>query len=271
MTWQEALDYVQEMNRQCRFAYADWRVPNRRELRSLLSFQTSRPALPADHPFHGVFPAWYWTSTTAVINPAYAWYIDMHGGRMFYGGKDQSYLLWPVRGDGGTLLPVTGQQSCYDSRGKPVSCAGSGQDGEFQHGQPWPKPRFHLMPGMVHDRLTNLCWLRQADLCGKTVTWADALDAVKELNLHGDTPCCRLPNINELESLLDCAQANPALSRPLLFEDVQNGYWSSTTSMFEADWAWALYLDKGAVGVGQKAGSYFHVWPVCDFPGNKKQ
>ena len=36
------------------------------------------------------------------------------------------------------------------------------------------------------------------------------------------------------------------------------------TSAFEPDWAWALYLDKGAVGVGQKAGAYFHVWPVCD-------
>jgi hypothetical protein len=34
--------------------------------------------------------------------------------------------------------------------------------------------------------------------------------------------------------------------------------------MFEPDWAWALYLTKGAVGVGQKKGAHFSVWAVCD-------
>lgn len=37
--------------------------------------------------------------------------------------------------------------------------------------------------------------------------------------------------------------------------------WSPTTSAFEPDWAWTLYLDKGAVGVGQ-SGRHFHVWAV---------
>jgi hypothetical protein len=41
--------------------------------------------------------------------------------------------------------------------------------------------------------------------------------------------------------------------------DIQDGYWSSTTSTYEPDWAWALYLDKGAIGVGQKRGKHFHV------------
>ena len=48
------------------------------------------------------------------------------------------------------------------------------------------------------------------------------------------------------------------------FEDVQEAYRSSTTSMFEADWAWALYLLKGAVGVGRKSGAHFSVWAVRD-------
>jgi hypothetical protein len=34
--------------------------------------------------------------------------------------------------------------------------------------------------------------------------------------------------------------------------------------MFEPDWAWALYLTKGAVGVGQKKGEHFSVWAVRD-------
>jgi hypothetical protein len=64
--------------------------------------------------------------------------------------------------------------------------------------------------------------------------------------------------------MMDCGSYNPALPAGCPFEGVQEAYWSSTTSMFEPDWAWALYLIKGAVGVGEKQGAHFHVWPVCD-------
>lgn len=46
LTWQDALDFVADMNREQRFGQHDWRMPNRRELRSLLSLQTKLPALP---------------------------------------------------------------------------------------------------------------------------------------------------------------------------------------------------------------------------------
>ena len=52
LTWQEALDFVATMNREQRFGQRDWRMPNRRELRSLLSLQTKLPALPEQHPVH---------------------------------------------------------------------------------------------------------------------------------------------------------------------------------------------------------------------------
>jgi len=71
-------------------------------------------------------------------------------------------------------------------------------------------------------------------------------------------------DINELESLVDCSMHSPALPSGHPFEDIEDAYWSSTTSMFEPDWAWALYLTKGATGVGQKRGPHFSVWAVCD-------
>ena len=76
-----------------------------------------------------------------------------------------------------------------------------------------------------------------------------------------------LSNINELESLVDCSRHHPALPAEHEFTHVRKAYWSSTTSMFEPDWAWGLYLSTGAVGVGEKEGSHFHVWAVCDAPG----
>jgi hypothetical protein len=257
LTWKETLAYISQMNHHKALGYVDWRLPNRRELRSLVSHQTRKPALPEGHPFRNVFPSWYWTSTSAAINPAYAWYLNMDGGRMFYGGKFQSYFLWPVRGTGHGILPSSGQTCCYDEKGKVVSCEGSGQDGEFRHGSRWPQPRFEVSGSGVIDRLTGLCWQNTADLVGKEMSWIEALGAVNEL----DDPW-RLPNINELESLVDCSRHGPALPRDHPFKEIRDAYWSSTTSMFEPDWAWTLYLTKGAIGVGQKRGAHFHVWAV---------
>ncbi len=264
LTWQEALDYVQEMNRQQSLGHNDWRLPNRRELRSLMSYQTCKPSLPAGDLFEDVFLGWYWTSTSAAINPAHAWYVHMEGARMFYGGKDQSYLVWPVRGTGKGVLPVTGQQNCYDDKGVCIDCFGTGQDGEYQSGRAWPQPRFILTEDCVQDQLTNLCWCRNANLTSEPVIWSAAFEVINELNQRSKIRRWRLPNINELESLVDCAQAKPALPQQAPFDNVQDGYWSSTTSLFETDWAWALYLNKGAVGVGQKWAPHFSVWPVSD-------
>jgi hypothetical protein len=264
MTWQESLDYITSLNREEAFGCPDWRLPNRRELRSLISHQTRRPALPEDHPFMNVFPGWYWTSTTAAINTAYAWYVHLEGGRMFYGGKEQFFLLWPVRSEGYGILPATGQRECYDPKGGLISCVGSGQDGELRFGFTWPCPRFEVAGDVVIDRLTNLGWLKAADLTGGLTTWREALEAIGELNWKSEDAGWRLPNINELETLVDCSAHTPALPAGHPFEDVREGYWSSTTSMFEPDWAWALYLLKGAVGVGRKRGAYFAAWAVCD-------
>ena len=265
VTWQESLDYIASLNSKKAFGYSDWRLPNRRELRSLISHQTRKPALTGGHPFLDVFPGWYWTSTTAAIDPSYAWYVHMEGGRMFYGGKEQSFLLWPVRGRGYGTLSATGQTKCYDRKGNIVPCTGSSQDGEFRFGFPWPDPRFKATDNTVIDRLTGLCWLRTADLSGGEVTWSEALEAAAKLNSSSNrSSSWRLPNINELESLVDCSSHSPALPFGHLFREIRDSYWSSTTSMFEPDWAWALYLIKGAVGVGQKRSPNFYVWPVCD-------
>lgn len=265
VTWQEALDAVAVMNHDQYRGCNDWRLPNRLELRSLMSYQSRKPALPAGHPFVNVFLGWYWSATSAAINPAYAWYVHLEGARMFYGRKDQYYLFWPVRGTGNGLLRRTGQQLCYDIHGTVIPCPGSGQDGDLRLGHHWPAPRFAPTELTVLDRLTNLRWSRQADLSAGPVSWQQALDLVRDLNRSrfAGIDHWRLPNINELESLVDSASHSPALPADHPFISLQEGYWSSTTSYFETDWAWVLYLVKGACGVGHKPGKTFAVWPVC--------
>jgi hypothetical protein len=262
-TWQEGLEFIAQMNQEQVLGETDWRLPNRRELRSLISHQTSRPALPEQHPFENLFHGWYWTSTTAAISPAHAWYVDMGGGRMFYGGKDQSFMVWPVRGPATHWLPVTGQRTCYDTHGACIECTGSGQDGFIQAGQSWPVPRFLADGDCVIDRMTGLCWHRCANLAGGEVPWEQALAGIETLNGSGGPATWRLPNINELETLVDCSRARPALAAAAdMFDSPGTVYWSSTTSMYEPGWAWALYMDKGALGVGHKQQARFSAWAV---------
>ena len=265
VNWQEALDLAQQLNRQVYLGATDWRLPNRRELRSLISHQTGKPALPQPHPFKNLFQHWYWSSTSFAGSPRHAWYVSLHGGRMFYGGKDQSFMFLPVRGRGNELILASGQRDCFDVNGDSLTdCAGSGQDGEYQFGRSWPVPRFEPNETGIKDHLTGLVWHRNTDLADGVVTWDAALRCVQQLNGLQQANAWRLPNINELESLCDSGRAFPAIDEQELGASVKDVYWSSTTSCFEPDWAWALYLDKGAVGVGQKKGESFHVWPVRD-------
>jgi hypothetical protein len=258
ITWNQALDEVETMNRQSFAGYHDWRIPNRREMRSIVSHGHIKPALPSGHPFTDVFIGWYWTSTTSAMAPAYAWYVHLEGARMFYGGKEQRYLAWPVRGQS-KVIPRTGQKECFDHQGQRIPCAGTGQDPETDRGQPWPHPRFSRQGNEIVDHLTDLIWHDPGAIQTKSLNWGQALEIVQNMNQGCKW---RLPNINELESLVDASAHTPALPLDHPFTGLNDGYWSSTTSFFEPDWAYVLYLNKGAVGVGFKPGAEFYVWPV---------
>ena len=269
LSWTEALRAVAAMNDDAALGRTDWRLPNRRELLSLVDFGQARPAAPPGHPFQGLRQNWHWTSTTAAMAPRYAWYVHFAGGRMFYGRKDQYCLVLPVAGES-AVLPRTGQGGCFDAQGDDAPCPGSGQDGDLRQGVPWPEPRFQAQGDSVLDRLTGLVWSASIDLAGGLVTWREAVALAASLTLDGRS--WRLPTIRELESLVDASRHTPALPPGHPFRNVgQDGAghpveacWSATDSPFEDGWAFCLYLRKGAVGVGWKPGSEFSVWVVSN-------
>jgi hypothetical protein len=115
MAWPEALDFIDGLNRSRLHGFADWRLPNRRELFSLVSHTRINPALPEGHPFVNVFSGYYWTSTTCSRLPDQAWYLHIGGARVFKGMKQGFYMVWPVRtADPNGRLPYrTGQHRCY--------------------------------------------------------------------------------------------------------------------------------------------------------------
>ncbi|MDQ7830425.1 MAG: DUF1566 domain-containing protein [Desulfovibrionaceae bacterium] len=268
VSFSEALSAVADFNAAAVHGRRDWRMPNRRELRSLVCHGAKNPALWPGHPFRNVFFGRYWTSTSFAGSPAHAWYVHLEGGRVFYERKDRYCLLWPVCGDSHGLA-ATGQTACFDAAGALMDCAGSGQDGETRHGAAWPAPRFAPGQGrdVVFDRLTGLFWrsrpLGALDATGlpKPCDWGQALAAVAAFAARDGRPW-RLPDINELESLTDLSRAFPALPKDHPFRNLGDGLWSATTSFYDPAWAYVLYLGKGAVGVGFKVNREFFAWPV---------
>jgi len=162
-------------------------------------------------------------------------------------------------------LAGAGRRSLRPGRQRPATLPQRGRQGNpLRRHRPGRRPR--LWQETALDLLTGLTWLRNAEPVGGPLPWQEGADAVRRLNKAGTAGIrsWRLPNINELESLVDCSRHSPALPASHPFSRVQDTYWSSTTSCFETDWAWALYLDKGATGVGHKKSAAFHIWPVAD-------
>lgn len=267
MSWNEALNAVKELNKSGLHGYQNWKIPNRRELFSVMSHDTINPSLPLGHPFTNVFSSYYWTSSTCARLPNQAWYVHLGGARVFKGMKYGSYMVWPVRtvkNDNKSKIFQTGQTICFDESGHQTACHNTGQDGEIQAGLTFTKGRFKKLKQTIYDHDTGLTWLRDANAHKDMMDWTSAFDVISKMNKkmacgYNDW---RVPNIFELEGLTDMGQHSPALSEGHAFQDVQAFYWSSTTSMYDMNYAWVLYMVDGAVGVGYKSSSEFYLWPV---------
>jgi hypothetical protein len=74
-----------------------WRLPNIRELYSVIDFGQSRPALPPGHPFFGVQDGYYWSSTTTAPYPSNAFLVRLGYGYGSSMSKAITFRVWPVR------------------------------------------------------------------------------------------------------------------------------------------------------------------------------
>jgi hypothetical protein len=166
-------------------------------------------------------------------------------------------------------VPKTGQNECWDGVGVSISCSGTGQDGEYQAGTS-AMPRFtDNSDGTVTDNLTKLIWLKEAD-CFGAKTWSSALMASNTLasgtcglSDGSAAGAWRLPNMNELHSLIDFESFGPALSPGDPFMNVKSDYyWSSTSHVNAPGFAWYISLRDGTVSNAGKANPMIHVWPV---------
>jgi hypothetical protein len=87
----------------------DWRMPNRKELLSLIDHSLYDPSLPQGHLFTNVRSGYFWSSTSVAEDTDEAWLVTSYSGVVVPATKTLDfYNVWPVRGceDGSDLPPV---------------------------------------------------------------------------------------------------------------------------------------------------------------------
>jgi hypothetical protein len=92
-TWQQALQHAESNS----FAsYSDWRLPNRKELRSIVAYDRHSPAINSN-----IFPntpsSRYWSSSPYAYNSAYAFFVLFNYGYDGSAYRDYNYVLRLVR------------------------------------------------------------------------------------------------------------------------------------------------------------------------------
>ena len=240
--------------------------------------QTATTDASGNYSFAGVAA---WSNVNAVYQlwaskPGYGFYPSVgsgaevirfdHTGNFQGNGKTDIAIYFTVIQY--TALPLdslTGANfTAYDGSNPLVSISATGQtmsyatgdDGSAAKGVAWPATRFtDNQDGTVTDHLTGLIWLKNAGCFGPAF-FATALTDVNQLasgacglkdgSKAGDW---RMPNINELESMVDVSQSNPAIPAASPFTNVSNAIYWSSTSYFGGEngspYAWTIRMSDG--------------------------
>ncbi len=91
-TWEQALAYCEGLSLG---GYTDWRLPNIRELSSIVDDTRSIPAINAA--YFSCNQGGYWSSTSRVNSSAYAWLVDFFDGRVVSSYKTDAHAVRCVR------------------------------------------------------------------------------------------------------------------------------------------------------------------------------
>ena len=205
-SWQEAVDYCDSLSYD---GFDDWRLPEVNELGTLVNYGSHDPAVDSEA-FPETSPSPFWTSTVFAGDANSSWSIDFSDGNLRQGySKSEFYSVRCVRGN------------------------------EYQHND------VYTVSGVAGTEVvaaseTGVMWTKEV-VSGKT--WSQALPYCENLN-YGGFRDWRLPNINELKTLIDTSTYDPASVIP---DTVMGLFWSSTTDYSYHNFACAVnfYFGNG--------------------------
>ena len=186
---------------------------------------------------------------------------------LFQGGPDP--VPCPTGGGGAAGLPATGATTCFDDNGpiaaNEIDCGDDGapcfgQDAFYATGCSSAGRYTDNGDSTVTDNCTGLMWQKDTGNEGTKLDWCAALAYCEGLSLGGHDDW-RLPNIHELQSIVDYGYQDPAIhpvfSAPMSALDRDPVYWSSTTTGIEGPantGARDVNFEVGNSGNGLKSG-----------------
>ncbi|HXI58807.1 MAG TPA: DUF1566 domain-containing protein, partial [Polyangia bacterium] len=194
----------------------DWRLPTRIELVSLIDVTRQSPAIDRTA-FPDTPSEWFWTSSPAADDPVSAWYVAFFDGDTHHMDQATAYHV-----------------RCVRSEPSPT-------------GAPMPaEPTVVRDDGTVLDVATGLTWQRAPDPTPRT--WSEAAAACAGLPVDsqpGDARPWRLPDVKELQTLIDESRADPAID-PVAFPDTPSeSFWASTPLAGQPGFAWFVSFHNG--------------------------
>lgn len=207
--WEVGLSYCEALELG---DYADWRLPSRHELLFLLDYGNVNPAIDTSY-FPECRNDWYWSSTPVLAKASY----------------------YRIK---------------FSDGGEPGSVATEGDKWDFAYvrcvrgGVPQKSSFVDNGNGTVTDTTTGRMW-QKGDYFGSSVwVWEKHLAYCEDLQLAGYDDW-RLPNIRELETLLDDTRS-PAIAP--VFEGRNYGELSSSTSFTgDPSYVFVVSIDNGSV------------------------
>ncbi|MBF0210656.1 MAG: DUF1566 domain-containing protein [Desulfamplus sp.] len=220
----DTLDFINAMNDEKLGGFADWRMPTKEELNSILNFENHNPAVNTLY-FANTIPSYYWTANTLASLPENAWKVD------FYAGGDFDH----------SKLDAAGKYSVRAVRGGQSRLSGSSINNS----------NFIVNPNLnvITDTNTGLMW--QAISSESVMTWEAAINYAENLVL-ADLSDWRLPTIKELASITAMDRFSPAINTSI-FDSKEYEYWSSTTYALSTGNGWVLdFVTYGQAGNGAK-------------------
>ena len=241
--------------------YHDWRLPNIKELNTLLNldvdnkswyFEDFFPIPPNEKMLH--------YSSCGVFEGHYAWVTNFtYGYDGYYGGRNTPLLFRAVRyadapsesgqaeahtGQTETFkLTHTGQTEAFDLKGRAVA---ADRIWGFDAQRIWLPASFEARENgaAVFDRNTGLLWDNAHDAL--LLKWADALAYAQSLNdqRYLGRNDWRLPGREEFRSLARYNDAMPAIDTSV-FNASSDYYWCDTECKDNTDLAWGFYFGYG--------------------------